>query len=176
MDENVIGGKSIRFGDIANGFEVINVRMHPAIGNQPAQVQPPFPGARVLHRLEQYRMLKQLPVLDHQVDAGDVHVNNAPRADVEVPNFAVAHLPFRQSDVRSTGVNECVGIFPQQPVVGWLACESNGVGLGFGPIPPAVENDQYEWFRTRHDQLLAPGDWTIQCFDSHLGEVPDPRL
>ena len=95
-------------------------------------------------------MRKQFPVLDHQIDARDVHVHDAPRADVEMPDLAVAHLPLRQSDKRPAGMNERVGILPQQAVIGGLAGESDGVGFGFGSVSPAVENGKNERFRTGH--------------------------
>ncbi len=95
-------------------------------------------------------MREELAVLDHQVDAGDVHVHDAPGADVEMANLAVAHLPFGQADERSAGMNQRVGILAQQPVIGRLARERDGIGLGFGAISPAVEDDENEWFGTGH--------------------------
>ena len=114
-------------------------------------MQPPLAHARMLHRREQHRMLEEIPVLDHQINARDVHVHNAPRANVEVPHFAVPHLPFRQSDIRPTGMNQSVGILAQQPIVSRLTRHGNSVGLGFGAIPPAVENDENQRFRSGHD-------------------------
>ena len=87
-------------------------------------------------------MGEEFAVLDHQVDAGDVHVNDAAGADVEMPNFAVAHLPFGQADRRPAGLNQRVGIFAQQAVVVGLARERDGVGFGFGAVSPAVEDDE----------------------------------
>ena len=126
------------------------LRMHAAVGKQSEQMQPPLAGARMLHGIEQHGMREEFAVLDHQIDARDVHVHDAPRADVEVPDFAVAHLPFGQSDERPAGVNERVGILAQQPVVGRLARERDGVGFGFGTVSPAVEDDENERFRTGH--------------------------
>src|SRR5215469_7867364 len=71
-----------------------------------------------------------------------------PRADVEVPDFAVAHLAFRQANKRAAGLNQGVGIFAQQAVVSRLAGEGDGVSFGFGAITPAVEDDEDEWFGT----------------------------
>ncbi len=130
------------------------LRMHAAVGHQPEQVQPALARARVLHRVEQHRMRKEFAVLDHQIDAGDVHVNDASGANVKMPDFAVAHLPLGQTNKRPTGVNERVGILAQQSVVRRLARERDGVGFGFGAVSPAVENDENERFRTRQDWLL----------------------
>ena len=50
-------------------------------------------------------------------------------------------------------MNESIGILAQQPVIGGLAGERDGVGFGFGAVSPAVEDDENEWFGTQ-DQLL----------------------
>ena len=131
--------------------------MHAAVGDQPEQMQLASAGAGVLHGLEQYRMRKEFAVLDHQIDAGDVHVHDAASADVQMADFAVAHLPFGQADKRAAGLNERVGIFAQQPVIGWLARERDGIGFGFGAISPAVEDDENERFRTRHNSRIFCG-------------------
>ncbi len=113
-------------------------------------MQAALAGAGVLHGVEQHGMREQFAVLDHQVDAGDVHVDDAAGADVEVADLAVAHLAFGKADERAAGVDERVGIFAQQAVIGGLAGERDGVGFGFGAVSPAVEDDEDERFRTGH--------------------------
>ena len=127
------------------------LRVYSAIGNQAEQVQSPLATARMFHGVEQHRMLEQFTILDHQVDTGDVHVHDPSRANVEMPDLTVSHLPFRQAHERPAGMNEGIGIFAQQPVVGRLAREGDGVGFGFGSVSPAVENRKNKWFRTRHE-------------------------
>src|SRR5258708_37537369 len=130
--------------------EMSLLRVHAAVGDQTEQMEPPLAHPRMLHRGEQDGMREELAVLDHQVDAGDVHVNDAAGANVEMPDFAVAHLSFRKADERSAGMNERGGIFAQQTVVGGLARERDGVGFGLGAVSPAVEDDEDEWFGTGH--------------------------
>src|SRR5580700_580488 len=116
--------------------------------------------ARVLHRCKQHGMREEFTVLDHQVDAGNVHMHDAARANIEMPDFAVAHLPLGQSDKRSAGMNQRVRIFAQQALVGGLARQRDGVGFGLGAITPAVEDDKDQRFRTGHKcgfLLLARG-------------------
>ena len=148
------------------------LRVHAAVGEQAEQMQPALAGARVLHGIEQHGMREKFAVLDHQVDAGDVHVHDAAGADVEVADFAVAHLPFGQADERPAGMNQRVGILAQQAVIGGLAGERDGVGFGFGAVSPAVEDDENEWFRTQ-DQLLAFISFKITEFGSASGSLPD---
>src|SRR5712671_3505704 len=126
------------------------LRMHTSIGDQAEQMKSPFSDACMLHRGQQNGMREELAVLDHQVDASDVHVHDATGPDVEMSDLAVAHLSFGQSNKRSAGVNQRVGIFAQQTVVGGLARESDGVGFRLGAVSPAVENDEDEWFGSRH--------------------------
>ena len=42
-------------------------------------------------------ILAELARRNQRVDARNVHLHNAPRANVQVAHFAVAHLPVRQS-------------------------------------------------------------------------------
>ena len=84
---------AVLLGHAQQGVEMVLVRVHAAIRQQTQQMQPPFAGARLGHGIDQRRVLLELAVLDHQVDLGDVHVDDAAGADVEVPDFAVAHLP-----------------------------------------------------------------------------------
>src|SRR4051812_48493329 len=126
------------------------LRVDTAIGNEPEQMQAPLASARLLHGLDQHRVGEKFAVLDHQVDAGDVHVHNSAGADVEMPNLAVSHLSFGQSDKWSAGMNQRVGIFTQQAIIGGLAGEGDGIGFGFGAVSPAIENDENERFWARH--------------------------
>ncbi len=113
-------------------------------------MQSPFAHARVLHCTKQHRMGKELAVLDHQIDTRDIHVNNASGANVQMSHFAISHLSCGQADERPAGMNQRVGIFAEQTVIGWLARQRNGIGLGFGAVSPAVENDEDERFRASH--------------------------
>ena len=70
------------------------LRVHTAVGEQPEQVQLSSACAGMLHRVEQHRMREEIAILDHQVNARDVHVHDAPGADIQMPDFTVAHLSF----------------------------------------------------------------------------------
>src|SRR5579864_308144 len=137
------------------------LRMHSSVRNQPKQVKPALSGARMFHRLEQHRMREEFAILDHQIDARDVHVHNASRADVKMPDLAISHLPFGQSDESAAGMKQGVGVLAKQAVVRRFTRQRDGIGFGFGAISPAIENDQNERFRTRHKQLLAPSFWFL---------------
>ena len=116
--------------------------MHAAVAEQPHQMEMAAAGA--LHRFDQQRVREELARRDHQVDARDVHVDDAAGADVQMADFAVAHLAFGQSDVRTGGVDQRVRIFAQQPIVDGLARGGNRIALDGGGEAPAVEDGQYE--------------------------------
>ena len=114
------------------------IRMHAAIGHKSKQMQLASSGARILHGIEQHGVVEKFAVLDHQLNARRIHVNDPPRPDIQVPNFAVAHLSVGQADVRAASVNQRVRIFAKQAVIGRLAGKRDGIGLGFGAVSPAI--------------------------------------
>ncbi len=81
---------------------------------------------------------------DQRVDARDVHLHNAAGADVQVADFAVAHLSVGQADKVIRGLNQRVGKLAQQLVVGGLARQRNGIVGGFGAIAPSIEDGENE--------------------------------
>src|SRR6267378_5705258 len=98
-------------------------------------------------------------------------MHDAPGANIQMTDFTVPHLPFRQPDKRPAGVDKRIGILAQQPVIRGLARKCDGVGLGLGSVSPAVENDENERFRTRHKRsLLAPGFWLVAS-DNKIGTL-----
>src|SRR5260370_40452163 len=62
-------------------------------------------------------------------------------------------------------MNQSVGILAQQTVIRGVVRKCDGVGLGFGSVSLAVENDETERFRTRHK--FAFSSWlfstTVGC-------------
>src|SRR5580698_1437083 len=147
---------SLLFGHLQQGVKMGLIGMHAAVGDKTEQMQAALATAGILHGCDQHRMGEKLAVLNKQLDAGAVHVHNASGADVEVADFAVAHLTVRQTNILAAGVNQRVRIFAQQAVVGRLAGQCNGVGFGFDAVSPAVKDDENEWFGTQK-QLLASG-------------------
>ncbi len=115
---------------------------------EPQQMQ--TPGARVMHGGEQRRVVKELARLDHQIEPHDVHQQHPAGANIEVPDFAVAHLAVRQSDEVAGGVDQRVRILTQKFVIGGLARGGDGVALHGRGEAPAIENRQDQRLRSRH--------------------------
>ena len=125
------------------------LRVDAALAREPQQMQ--APRARVMHGGEQQdRIAKEIARLDHQVDPHHVHQQHPPRADVQVADFAVAHLAIRQSDEAAGGMDQRVRIFAQQFVVGGFARGGDGVALDGRGEAPAIEDGQDQGLRSRH--------------------------
>ncbi len=114
--------------------------MDAAVATQAHEVQPV--SASLLHEIEQHGVLKELAGGDHQIDARDVHVNDAARADIEVPHLAITHLAFGQSHRWTGGVDQGVRIFAQEGIVGWLSRGGDCVSLGGWGESPSIQNCQ----------------------------------
>src|SRR5438034_113540 len=103
-------------------------------------------GTSILHGFQQHGMLEEFTVLDHQLDASRVHVDNASGTNVQMADLAIAHLVIWKPDVLAAGVDERVGILAQQAVVIRLAGKGNGIGFAFRAVSPAVKDDKNKWF------------------------------
>src|SRR3982074_413227 len=108
--------------------------MHATVRNQAQQMQLPPAGTSILHSSQQRGIRKKIAVLNHQLDTSAIHEYNASGADVEVSYLAVAHLPFGKANIGTAGVDECVGIFAQQPIVCGLARKRDSVGFALGAV------------------------------------------
>src|SRR5207244_453143 len=148
MDEDAVVAVLLRH--LQQCVKMRLLRVHAPIRNQTEQMQSALTYPGVLHRAYQHGMREELAVLDHQIDARDVHVNDAAGADVEMPDLAVSHLSFRQADERPAGMNQRIGIFAEKPVIRRLARQRDGVGLGLGTVSPTVEDDEDERIRAGH--------------------------
>ncbi len=84
-------------------------------------------------------------VEDGGVDAGHVHADDAAGAEVEVADFAVAHLAVGEADEVFAGAEEGVGVVAEESVVGGFACLRDGVAVGLGAVTPSVEDGEDDW-------------------------------
>ena len=74
------------------------VTMHAAGRQQAQHVHRRSAGARGFDGIDENRIAGELPVANRDVDPRVILVDDAARADVEVADFRVAHLAFRQAD------------------------------------------------------------------------------
>jgi hypothetical protein len=93
-----------------------------------------------LHGFRNGRVGGEFVVGDERVDAGNVHAHNAACADIQMADFAVAHLAVWQADEMFASANEGVGIFREELVVGGLAGQRDSVVCCVRAVTPSVED------------------------------------
>ena len=129
-------------GHLDQRVQVLLAAVDAAVREQADEVQRVLAVDAAIHRRGERRAREQLAVADALVDAREVLVDDPAGAHVHVADLGVAHLPGGQAD-RFAGRDQLrVRIPLQQRVVGRRARERDGVVLGLGPEPPAVEDDE----------------------------------
>src|ERR1700678_2018388 len=104
----------------------------------------------MLQRQHDDRMTEEFAGANQIIDARDVHVHHAARADVQVAHLAIAHLSIGQAHEMIRSMQQAVGILRQQPVVGWLTGQGHRIGELLRPVTPAIQNRQYHGLFQRH--------------------------
>ena len=69
-------------------------RMHAAIGQKPGEMNRPA----FFHRIDEHAIFVELEPVDRFADAQDVLIDDASRADVQVTDLRIPHLPGGKSD------------------------------------------------------------------------------
>ena len=124
------------------GIEMLLVGVDAAVGKQAEEMKLTSALLRAAHGLGDGRILLKSARGYEGFNAGDVHLHDAACADVEVADFAVAHLAIREADKVIRGLDQRVGVLAQQLVVSGLARQGDGVVGGFGAVTPPVEDGQ----------------------------------
>ena len=88
---------------------MILMAVHAAVGNQAEEMQALALLAAWAKAFFSTLFLRQRVFLDGLVDAGQVLVNDAAGAEVEVADLAVAHLAVGQADIHAAGADVAHG-------------------------------------------------------------------
>src|SRR2546423_14845260 len=88
-------------------------------------------------------------VSDGRRDAYQILHHDAASAEIEVADFAVAHLPFGQIDAQPGRLEQGPRAPRPYGIPGRSGCECDCVAGSFGAITPAIEYDQRDWPRAR---------------------------
>ena len=124
--------------------QVVDVRVHAAVGDQAHQVQRSPGRAGAVAGRDERRVLGQRAVGHGRAEPHQVLRHDAPGAEVQVADLGVAHLAGRQADVVAGGGDAGVRPAPQQAVEHGRGRPVDGVaGAGRGQAP-AVEHDQHD--------------------------------
>ena len=121
-------------------LEVRVLAMDAAVGDEPQEVE--RSGARRLHCAAQHLVVEELAGLDRAVDAHEILVDDASRAEIGVADFAVPHLSFGEAHGETAGVELREGKLLRQPVEVRRSLQQDGVSLAPGGVSPSVEDDQ----------------------------------
>ena len=97
--------------------------------------------------------------IDRVADPHEVLHHDASGAKVEVSHFAVADLPFGQSDGESRRVEQCVRRPRRERVPCRHGRERDRVTFAFRPVPPTIKNDEYDRTLGQTDSLW----WNVRC-------------
>ena len=123
------------------------MRVHAAVGQQADKVNCAGFLLRRREGCQQGRVVEEAAIRNRRVDARHVHAHDSPGPQIQVSNFAIAHLPIRQPHKVIARVQQRVRKVPQQRVIHRLACQSNRIAMRVGPVAPAVKNRENNRFR-----------------------------
>jgi hypothetical protein len=122
--------------------------VHAAIGEKPQEMQGVTTSGA--HGGQEHRIFEERAIVDALIDAHDILVDDASRADVEMADFAVAHLAHWKPDPFLRGLDQRARVIAPEPVEHRSARETNGVGFFLFAPAPAVHDDENRFARVAH--------------------------
>ena len=144
MDDDLHAGSK---GEIDQRVDVGEGAVDAAIGAEAHQVEAPACALCLGDDLLQHVVRPERPFGDLDVDARDIHLRDASGAEVQVPHFAVAHLPVGEPDVAAARGDEGVRVAGVHRVDGRLLRLGDGVVGVLGALAVAVEDHEEEGTR-----------------------------
>ena len=130
------------------------------------------PVADIGHGPQQHRIPLEGSIADGEVDPGQVLVDDAPGADIEVANLGVPLLTLWEADGRAGRGQD--GVRPARPerIPVWLLRGSDRVAGRCFSIAPAVDDDEDE---RRPWPAYTRGDWSTSAV-AWMIRVKSPAL
>src|SRR3954454_24701525 len=114
---------------------------------------------QLFDKAPEHRTFRKLAALDCMIDARQFLHHDPARADVEVPDFRIAHLAGRQADIVAGGMEQRMWARRPEPIESRRAgLQDRIVGLLLAPAP-AVQDDQHDGAVCRHSGLSLIGMW-----------------
>ena len=150
-------GHPVALGQLEQREEVIDVRVDAALRDEAEQVHVAAPLPRPLERPDERRVLEDRAVPDGQVDPHQILEQDAARADREVADLGVAHLPGGQADCLTRGGEARVRVRRPEIVEDRRRGQLDGVpGAGWSEAPAVEDDERYEreaaiWHRLEKD-------------------------
>src|ERR1700716_4654815 len=98
--------------------------VHAAIGYEPEKMK--TMSTRTRKSFLQNTIPRELAIGDCFVNSGQILIDDPPRAQIEMADFGVAHLPVGQTDIRTAGAEFSPRIFPVKLIVKGCVREEGG--------------------------------------------------
>ena len=130
------------------------MRMHPAVAHKSDQMKrfTMLPG--VFDRSAEGFIAGELPAADGHMDALQFLIYDPAGTEIEVSDFAVAHLSVGQSDLFAAGDKRRVRIGVVQTANERHICLTDGVGRRDATQSPSVHDDEHGSFLFHAANLL----------------------
>ena len=119
-----------------------DMAVHSAVGNESEKMHRCTLLDRTAKNPSQRFIFEELPDFNGPVDPGEILVDDATGADIEMPHLGVAHLPLRQSYRAIVGNQGGGGLSCLPTVHVGRSGKMDRVALPRLPNPPAIENGQ----------------------------------
>src|SRR5262249_25957967 len=117
-------------------------RVYAAVADQSHQMQRAAGSSQPRAELEKGGQPEEIALGDARGNAHDVLGDDAAGPQVEMPDFAIAHLSFRKSYGETAGVEQCAGERIPETVPHRRAPQLDGIALATLSISPAIQDDQ----------------------------------
>ncbi len=115
-----------------------------AVRKEPGQVEPASCGLGPGDTVEEHGVGEEIAIRDRLADPGQVLVDDPSRADVQVPDFRVPHLPLGESHRHAGGTDVGTGVVGAEARhVGGPRLD-DGIVLTLGADPPTVQDHQQQ--------------------------------
>ena len=167
MNANIAHPRFI--GVLDDARQMVDVAVHAAVAHQAQQMQA---GRNGLGKCGfQYGVLTHRAVLDGIIHAAKILIHHAPRTQIQVTYFGIAHLPVGKAHVFPGSAQQAVGIVGKEVISKRGISQNSGVTVFFRDIrpqriaAPAVAND-------KNDRLFRHAPY-LQAFPSF--EKPEIR-
>src|SRR5207237_9287788 len=118
-------------------------RMNSALADEANEVHSALRALRALACTDERFVSEETPVGDPAIDPHEILHHDASGPEIQMPDFTVADLMFRQSNRQTRSREQRSWIAPRERIPGRRLRQGNRITITFGAIPPAVENDQY---------------------------------
>ena len=125
-------------------MQVALVTVHAAVRQQSDEMQRAAAAGAAIHRCRERRVVKKASVADAAIDAGEILVHDAPRAQIHVAHFGIAHLALRQPHGCAARHERGVRVLVDQLRVRRGARLRDRVVVGRCAESPTVEYDEHE--------------------------------